>query len=77
VGFTRAEAFFASHLIGRFVMGWTRAEQEHGGRTPPYDAHLDSEEAFAFCLKTVIAGLQTRLIARRLTGETPTADAQR
>lgn len=65
-GFSRKEALFASHLVGRFVMGWTRAEQEHGGRTPPYDEGLDSEEAFEYSLKSLIAGLQLRLVAARM-----------
>lgn len=65
-GFSRKEALFASHLVGRFVMGWTRAEQEHEGRTPPYDEGLDSEEAFEYCLKSLIAGLQLRLVAARM-----------
>lgn len=65
-GFGRKEALFASHLIGRFVMGWTKAEQEHGGRTPPYEEGLDSEEAFEYCLKSLIAGLQLRLVAARM-----------
>src|SRR5690606_24345113 len=65
-GFSRKEALFASHLVGRFVMGWTRAEQEHEGRTPPYDEGLDSEEAFEYSLKSLIAGLQLRLVAARM-----------
>lgn len=65
-GFSRKEALFASHLVGRFVMGWTKAEQEHQGRTPPYDEGLDSEEAFEYCLKSLLAGLQMRLVAARM-----------
>jgi TetR/AcrR family tetracycline transcriptional repressor len=66
VGFTATEALLASHIIGRLVIGWTLSEQENGGQIPPASANIDPEEGFTFAVKCVIAGLEMRLIAKKM-----------
>lgn len=66
-GFDSRESLLASHLVGRLVMGWTAAEQEFGGRLPPFSAELEPEASFEFALRCVIAGLEMHLIAKKMT----------
>jgi len=66
-GFDATEALLASHIIGRLVIGWTLSEQEHGGQIPPASANIDPEAGFAFAVKCVIAGLEMRLIAKKMS----------
>ena len=66
VGFDTQEAILASHMIGRLVIGWTLSEQENGGQIPPISANIDPEAAFEFAIKGVIAGLEMRLIAKKM-----------
>jgi len=67
VGFSSKEALLASHIIGRLVIGWTLSEQENGGQIPPASANIDPDEGFAFAVKCVIAGLEMRLIAKKMS----------
>ncbi len=66
-GFSEAEALLASHIIGRLVIGWTLSEQENDGVIPPASAGIDAEMGFEYAVRSVIAGLEVRLIARRMT----------
>jgi TetR/AcrR family tetracycline transcriptional repressor len=68
VGFDTREAILASHLIGRLVIGWTMSEQEHDGQIPPASANIDPDAGFEFAVKCVIAGLEMRLIAKKMAG---------
>lgn len=68
VGFDTTEALLASHLIGRLVIGWALSEQEHGGQIPPASANIDPEAGFDFAVKCLIAGLEMRLIAKKMAG---------
>lgn len=65
-GFDAREALLASHLIGRLVIGWTSAEQQYGGRLPPYSSELEPESSFEFALRCVLAGLEMHLISKRM-----------
>lgn len=68
VGFDTREALLASHLIGRLVIGWTMSEQEHGGQIPPASANIEPDAGFEFAVQCVIAGLEMRLIAKKMAG---------
>jgi TetR/AcrR family tetracycline transcriptional repressor len=65
-GFDRRQAIYASHLVGRFVIGWTTSEQEFEGLTPPFETHADAEAAFDFALRAIIAGLRVVQLAMQL-----------
>ena len=65
-GFNTTEALLASHLVGRFVIGWTSSEQELGGRIPPFSARLEPESSFEFALTCVLAGLEMHLMSKRM-----------
>jgi TetR/AcrR family tetracycline transcriptional repressor len=66
-GFDEQEAILASHLVGRTVIGWTLSEQENDGQIPPASANIDPEEAYRFAVKCVIAGLEMKLMAKRMS----------
>lgn len=70
VGFSTDEALLASHLIGRLVIGWVLSEQENDGQIPPASARIDPEEGFDFAVKCAIAGLEMRLIAKKMASGT-------
>jgi len=65
-GFDTTEAILASHTVGRFVIGWTMSEQENDGKIPPASAGIDPELGFEFALKSLIAGLEMQLIAKKM-----------
>jgi len=67
-GFDKREALLNIHLIGRLVIGWTLSEQEHGGQIPPASMGIEPESAFEYVIGCIVAGLEMRLMAKRMAG---------
>ena len=65
-GFDKREAVLGIHLIGRLVIGWTLSEQEQDGHIPPASMEIEPEGAFDYVIGSVIAGLEMRLMAKKM-----------